>query len=90
MFDLHDGVGGQLINIMAYLEAKGQQDIDLVGSLEEAMRDLALIIDSLEGADDLNALFASLKARLDPIFSSHELLLNWHCEVLPQIQQQLM
>lgn len=85
MFDLHDGVGGQLVNIMAYLEAKGQKDDDLIGSLEEAMRDLSLIIDSLEGSDDLDALFASLKARLDPIFSAHGIDLIWNCEDLPEL-----
>lgn len=85
MFDLHDGVGGQLINIKSYLETRDVTDDTLIGSIDEAMRDLALIIDSLEGADDLGLLMASLKERLEPILHSHGIALIWRCDQVPDI-----
>lgn len=77
MLDLHDGVGGQLVNVLAYMEGTPGSDPVVQGSLEEALRDMALIIDSLDGSDDLDLLLASFRARIEPLLERHDIELDW-------------
>ena len=77
MLDLHDGVGGQLVNILAYMGGTPKCDPLVQSSLEEALRDMALIIDSLEGSDDLDLLLASFRNRIEPLLTHHNIELDW-------------
>ena len=63
MRDMHDGLGGQLVHALA-LSEEGQ-DKDLQHSLQMALDDLRLIVDSLSpSADSLDDLLASYRHRV--------------------------
>lgn len=86
MLDLHDGVGGQLVNILSYLSQSKQRDPIVHASLEEALRDMALVIDSLEGTDDLGVMLASLRQRMDPLLTRHGMTLSWNVHNTPNAE----
>lgn len=77
MLDLHDGIGGQLVSTLAYMESSGHEDPTLKEALEAALRDLALILDSLDSHDSLTTLLGMLRTRLEPLLSDHGLRFNW-------------
>jgi len=52
MRDMHDGVGSQLIGMMAQLDRDQERDGRLVVEVETALRDLRLMIDSLDEVDN--------------------------------------
>lgn len=77
MLDLHDGIGGQLVSTLAYMESTGREDATLKEALEAALRDLALILDSLDSDDSLTTLLGMLRTRLEPLLTDHGLRFNW-------------
>ena len=82
--DLHDGVGGQISNVLAYMDTSGKKDEFVVSNLEYAMRDMAVIIDSLEGGEDLGHLLGSLRDRIEPLLVKAGIALVWDVEESPQ------
>lgn len=77
MMDLHDGVGGQLINVIAYMENSQIQDTTLTEALENALRDLSFMIDSLENNDSISTLLGMYRSRVEPLLESNGLRFNW-------------
>lgn len=75
--DLHDGVGGQISNVLAYLETSGTKDEFVVSNLEYAMRDMAMILDSLEGEQNLGHLLGSFRDRIEPLLLTSGIELVW-------------
>lgn len=86
MLDLHDGVGGQLVNTLAYMRGKKRSDPVVKSSMEAALRDMALIIDSLEGYEDLSTLLGSLRSRIEPLLDENQIRLLWHLNGTPNIE----
>lgn len=87
MLDLHDGVGGQLVNTLAYLETSQRDDPVLVAALEDALADMGLMIDSLQNGDDLAVMIAMLRRRLDPLLRRHNARFDWKVEGRPHIEK---
>jgi len=85
MLDLHDGVGGQLVNSLAYIEASETQDTTLRDALEEALRDLSLMVDSLTPSGDIAVLLGMLRGRLQPLLAQNGLIFDWQIEDEPEI-----
>ncbi len=83
MLDLHDGVGGQLVNTIAYMNQTAKVDHVVKTSLEDALRDIALIIDSLEGNDSLDMLLGALRNRLEPLMQPGNIDLIWQVHDTP-------
>jgi signal transduction histidine kinase len=77
MLDLHDGIGGQLVSTLAYMDSTGNKDATLKEALEAALRDLALVLDSLDSHDSLTTLLGMLRTRLEPLLCAHGLQFNW-------------
>ncbi|WP_390911035.1 ATP-binding protein [Pseudosulfitobacter sp. SM2401] len=77
MLDLHDGVGGQLVNILAYLQNQNVDDPVLEHALDSTLRDLSLMIDSLESHDSLTTSLGMLRARLEPLLEVTGLKFEW-------------
>ena len=77
MLDLHDGIGGQLVSTLAYMESTGNKDETLKDALEAALRDLALVLDSLDSHDSLTTLLGMLRTRLEPLLAEHGLRFSW-------------
>ncbi|MEP4197202.1 MAG: 7TM diverse intracellular signaling domain-containing protein [Aliishimia sp.] len=80
MMELHDGVGGQLVSTLAYIENHHKGDPTLRSALEDALRDLALMLDSIENEGDLPTLLGMLRVRLDGLLSAQGITLNWRIE----------
>lgn len=77
MLDLHDGIGGQLVNTLAYMENRNVGDKVLQTALEDALRDLALMLDSLENNDSITTLLGMLRTRLETLLEANGLEFNW-------------
>ncbi|MBL4599457.1 MAG: hypothetical protein JKX93_10860 [Rhizobiaceae bacterium] len=77
MLDLHDGIGGQLVNTLAYMENRNVGDETLRSALEDALRDLALMLDSLENQDSITTLLGMLRTRLEALLEANGLEFDW-------------
>lgn len=83
MMDLHDGVGGHLVNALAALRQMPQADALLRDALEEAQTDLGLMVDSLYNPGDVAGLLAALRARLEPLLNRQGLRFDWRVDEEP-------
>ena len=67
VMDMHDGIGGQLMSLLALAHRNHVPQAELVESLQSAMDDLRIIMDSLDfEVTDLRVALAALCARLSP------------------------
>lgn len=77
MMDLHDGIGGHLVNTIAYMENSNLEDPTLKAALENALRDLSFMIDSLENDENITTLLGMFRARVEPLLDAHNIRFNW-------------
>ncbi|MEL7172771.1 MAG: ATP-binding protein [Pseudomonadota bacterium] len=87
MMDLHDGVGGQLVNALTYLQSGGDDRALLRATLDACLADLSLTVDSLEAEDSVTTLLAMLRARLAPVFDAKKVELDWTVEAEPVLPE---
>jgi signal transduction histidine kinase len=88
MRDMHDGVGGSLVSLLAMIENNRSKPPDLAAAVRSALDDLRLMIDSLEPVDDdLNAVLAMLRDRLAPRLRAAGVELRGELDDLPTIAQ---
>lgn len=85
MMDLHDGIGGQLVSTLAYMRSSKFKDEKVVTALEDVLRDLALVLDSVENTDNLTTLLGMLRSRLEGLLIKHKLDFNWQIHDEPKI-----
>ncbi|WP_224826102.1 ATP-binding protein [Cognatishimia sp. MH4019] len=85
MLDLHDGIGGHLVSTLAYIRNNDLQDETLVRALEDALRDLALMLDSMETTDSLTTLLGMLRTRLEGLLAEHGLEFDWQIHGEPDL-----
>ncbi len=79
MRDIHDGVGGQLVSALAILEHDRRQNPLLADSLNFALDDLRLIIDTLSPDDaSLEEQLGMFKYRYEPKLRQYGIELQWH------------
>ena len=83
MRDMHDGVGGSLVSSIMRLK-NGDKPQDVSSSLEYALTDLRMMIDSLEVSNDLNTALGMLRSRLQPQFSAVGVTVVWHADEVPE------
>ena len=69
MLDLHEGIGGQLVSTLAYMGNNNAGDPVLRHALEGALRDLALMRDSIETQDYLSTLPGMMRTRLEGLLT---------------------
>lgn len=86
MLDLHDGIGGQLVNTLAYMENRNVGDTTLKDALEDALRDLALMLDSLESSESITTLLGKLRIRLENLLEQHGLEFDWQIQAEPNLR----
>ncbi|MBT9385988.1 hypothetical protein KM176_19105 [Pseudooceanicola sp. CBS1P-1] len=77
MLDLHDGLGGQIVSTMAYLENNDIRDSTLRDALEDMLRDLALMLDCIENDESLTTLLGMQRTRLEGLLDRHGLRFDW-------------
>lgn len=86
MYDLHDGLSGYLVSIIAMSE-KHEHDVDIERTAREALEDLRLVVHSLDlGDTDLPLALAGFRERLTPRLRRLGVKLTWSMEKLPEIQ----
>ncbi len=84
MRDIHDGVGGQLVSALAILEHDRRQSPLLSDSLNLALDDLRLVIDTLAPDDaTLDQQLGMFKYRYEPKLRQYGIELQWQlrCDV---------
>lgn len=78
MRDMHDGVGGHLVSLLAGLENRATPPEALAARLREALEDLRLMIHSLDNADeDLDVALATVRPKLESLLSEGGITLDW-------------
>lgn len=77
MLDLHDGLGGQLVNTLAYIRRTGSGDDTIRRALEDALRDLAMMLDSVESDESLVTLLGMMRTRLEGLLADHGIAFDW-------------
>lgn len=86
MRDMHDGVGGHLVSVLAMIETGRGDAGQLAQAVRDALDDMRLMIDSLEPVDDdLNAVLASFHDRLAPRLHAAQVRLHASVELLPPV-----
>lgn len=86
MRDMHDGVGGHLVSLLAMIEAGRSGTQQLSTAVRDALDDMRLMIDSLEPVDDdLNAVLAMWNDRLAPRLRAVDVVLHWEVAMLPPV-----
>lgn len=88
MRDLHDGLSGYLVSIIAMCEKQGREtDIDIERTARDALEDLRLVVNSLDlGNTDLPLALAGFRERLTPRLRRLGVKLTWSMDRLPEIQ----
>ncbi len=86
MRDMHDGIGGQLVTAAEVARAIGEEA--LVDSVEGALSDLRLMIDSFEPVDgDLATVLGMVRMRLEGRLERHGLKFRWNVGDLTTIPE---
>ena len=87
MQDVHDGVGGQLVAMLAEIESGNATTENVSSALSQSLTDLRLVIDSLDTAsEDLPTLLGMLRTRLQPRLDGHNIQLHWKVTPLPVLE----
>jgi signal transduction histidine kinase len=77
MRDLHDGLGGQLVSIVA-LSERGESIAPIGDAARAALKDLRLVIDSMDDiGGDLMLALASWRERAVAQLRPHHIMLDW-------------
>jgi signal transduction histidine kinase len=77
MRDLHDGLGGQLVSIVA-LSERGESSAPIGEAARAALKDLRLVIDSMDDiGGDLMLALGSWRERAVAQLRPHHILLDW-------------
>jgi signal transduction histidine kinase len=86
MRDMHDGLGGSLVSLLAMIEGGRSRPAELTSAVHAALDDLRLMVDSLDPVDDdLNAVLAMYRDRLAPRLRSAGVDLRWNVSLLPPL-----
>jgi len=79
--EMHDGLGGQLVSILAMVERGLTVPSDIAEALRRAIDDIRIIIDSLDPATtDLNTSLGKLRARLEPLLRRNGISVTWNVD----------
>lgn len=86
MHDLHDGLSGHLVSIIALSERHEADREQIERAAREALNDLRLVINSLDIGDrDLPLALASFRERLERQLRRMGVQLSWSMENLPEV-----
>lgn len=76
--DLHDGLGGQLVSIVALAERSDVSGAQISEAARNALRDLRLVIDAMDDIDgDLMLALGAWRERAAARLRPHDLRLDW-------------
>jgi len=85
--DMHDGLGGHLVSMLASVESEGAPASQVADGLRGALEELRLLIDSLDPAEpDLLAVLGGLRSRLEPRLARAGMRFDWRVRDVPQLR----
>ncbi|MDZ7653695.1 MAG: ATP-binding protein [Burkholderiaceae bacterium] len=86
MRDMHDGLGGNLVSLLAMIEGGRSQPAELTSAVHGALDDMRLMVDSLDPVDDdLNVVLAMYRDRIAPRLRGAGVDLQWNIDLLPPL-----
>jgi signal transduction histidine kinase len=86
MREMHDGVGGHLVSILAMVEKGRARRSEIASSLRSSIDDMRMVIHSLDpNVDDLNVLLGIFRRRNEQRLRAHGLRACWEIEDLPTL-----
>ena len=87
MSDLHDGIAGQLMSIVALGEQDASpQGAEITRACHRALTDLRLVVDSMEDVgDDLGMMLVAFRDRVEPQLRRSGIRLDWQVRNLPEL-----
>ncbi|GAB1407972.1 ATP-binding protein [Thermomonas brevis] len=87
MRDLHDGIAGQLMSIVALSERDtGSRAAEITRACHLALIDLRLVVDSMEDVgDDLGMMLVAFRDRIEPQLRRAGIRLDWQVRNLPNL-----
>ena len=78
MREMHDGLGGQLVSVLAMVETATTADPDVVTAVRDSLDELRLVILSLDPSfTEVQALLAALRARLERTLERRGIKFRW-------------
>ena len=81
MRDMHDGVGGQLAGLLARVRNQDVSLDDVDDALSDGLRELRLIVDSLDTAgESLPLALGAFRSRLQPSLDAAGVALDWQVD----------
>lgn len=84
--ELHDGVGGQLVAMLAMLENRGANTDELKDTVRGALDDLRLMIDSLDAIEgDIPLVLGMFRSRIEPRLNAQGIRFDWQVTDLPSV-----
>jgi signal transduction histidine kinase len=85
--DLHDGVGSQLLGLIARARAGKLETATLARELEDCFEDLRLIVSSMDPVEpSLEETLGELRLRVHRQCDSMGVALGWHCDDTSQLR----
>lgn len=86
MRDVHDGLGGQLMSIIAMATNKETRPEAIEGSARAALEDLRTMIHSLGVEDDITGLLGTFRERAEQQLTLQGIALDWQMVEIPPIE----
>ncbi len=84
--ELHDGVGGQLVAMLAMLENREVNRDELKDTVRAALDDLRLMIDSLDSIEgDIPVVLGMFRSRIEPRLIAQNIGFDWQVTDLPAL-----
>ncbi len=88
MREMHDGLGGRLVETLSVVEDGGASRAEIASSLRGALDEMRLLIDSLDPlVQDLPTLLATIRNRLEPSLRRRGIELAWAVDPLPTLDR---
>jgi signal transduction histidine kinase len=86
MGDLHDGIAGQLVSILALCDLRGDSADEIAQATRQALVDLRLVVASLEDVgDDLGMMLGLFRERIESQTRAGGIAVAWRMEPLPDL-----
>ncbi|MCR9135704.1 MAG: sensor histidine kinase [Alphaproteobacteria bacterium] len=86
MRDVHDGLGGQLMSIIAMATNRESRPEAIEGSARAALEDLRTMIHSLGVEDDITGILGTFRERAEQQLALQGIALNWQMVEIPPIE----
>jgi len=86
MREIHDGIGSQLVGLLSLVNQPEVKPDELSAQVKLALDEMRMAVDSLQPVhDDLTAVLATLRYRLQPRLEAAGLAVQWQVSELPPI-----